>query len=334
LNLTFEALTAPREAICPICQQWCRDRPLAEYSAGRAATHFCPPTRNLDRHRRLLSCIRRLWGGDECLILRCENCGFAFGYPHVGGDEEFYSILHEQKGYPAWKWDYDLGITEAINKHPGGNVIDVGAGEGHFLVRLPSNWNRFATEGSDSNRAALRRMGIHVFSDVSAALNTHPGAFEAVTIFQVLEHIAEFRHLLTECYGLLAPGGRLVVTVPDADAMIEQERLTGCADMPPNHVNKFTPHSLTLVLEQVGYEIIKTVFEAPSWRHLVSSIHMRMIADAADPKSIAAQIYKVQTRSLRKGVMALWAGPTLFRMMPHISALRKGGAFGVVATRR
>jgi hypothetical protein len=150
----------------------------------------------------------------------------------------------------------------------------------------------------------------------------------------VLEHIAEFRQLLSDSFHLLAPNGHLVVTVPDADAMIRQEQLTGCADMPPNHVNKFTPHSLTLVLEQIGYQIVRTVSEAPSWRHLLSSIHMRMMADAADPKSAAAQIYKIQSRSLRKAVMALWAGPTLFRMMSHFSELRKGGAFGIVAIRR
>ncbi len=157
--------------------------------------------------------------------------------------------------------------------------------------------------------------------------------FQAITIFQVLEHIAEFRELLTDCFHLLTPNGHLVVTVPDADAMIQQESLTGCADMPPNHINKFTARSLTLVLEQIGYQIGVTVHEAPSWRHLISSIHMRMIADAANPNSQAAQIYRIQKRTLRKVAMALWAGPTLLKMMPRISALRKGGAFGLAAIR-
>jgi hypothetical protein len=158
------------EQTCPVCGQLCSDPPLARYGVRQAATHFCPATRNLDRHQRLLACIRRLWSGDECIVLRCQNCGFSFGFPHVGGDEQFYSILHEQKNYPAWKWDYDLGIAEAINKHAAGNVIDVGAGDGDFLMRLPAGWNRYATEGSAFNRDALGQKGIQVFQDISEAL--------------------------------------------------------------------------------------------------------------------------------------------------------------------
>src|SRR6266508_5992194 len=90
--------------------------------------------------------------------------------------------------------------------------------------------------------------------------------FQVVTLFQVLEHIAEFELVLNQCRELLAPGGRLVVTVPDGEAMIRQERLTGCHDMPPNHVNKRTPESLSRVLLRAGFDCGQPIYEPSFWK--------------------------------------------------------------------
>ena len=103
------------------------------------------------------------------------------------------------------------------------------------------------------NRRKLAANGATVFNDLASAAGKAPAFFQLITLFQVLEHISEFRSLLTKCRKLLAPKGLLFVTVPDCDAMIRQERMTGCPDMPPNHVNKWTPKSLALVLEEAGF---------------------------------------------------------------------------------
>ena len=87
--------------------------------------------------------------------LRCRECGFGFGFPFVGGDEEFYSILHEQRGYPDWRWDYDVALSHALSRYAGGKILDVGAGVGKFLRRLGPAWDRYAVEASDLNRADL-----------------------------------------------------------------------------------------------------------------------------------------------------------------------------------
>ncbi|HKZ01418.1 MAG TPA: hypothetical protein VJ180_04220, partial [Pyrinomonadaceae bacterium] len=129
-------------------------------------------TRNGDRHRRLKECIRRLWEADECVVVRCRECGFGFGVPFVGGDEDFYALLHEQKDYPGWRWDYDVAVSEAVQKFSGGRILDVGAGVGRFLRRLDSSWERYACEASDSTRGELEAAGIRVFRNLSDAAQT------------------------------------------------------------------------------------------------------------------------------------------------------------------
>lgn len=315
---------------CPACGTICSDPPLYSYTASEAAAHFCPIARSPDRHRRLEASIRKLWHGDECVILRCQECGFAFGYPFVGGDEEFYGILHEQKGYPAWRWDYDIAIRKALSPVGEGRILDIGAGAGVFLRHLGQEWKCYAVEASESTRGQLEAAGIQVFRDLSVAAESKTGAFQVVTLFQVLEHIAEFHSVLAQCRQLLPAGGRLIVTVPDGEAMIRQERLTSCPDMPPNHVNKWTPDSLSRVLREAGFAPEPAIFEPPSWQNLKSALHLRIIADATHPRSLAAQVYRIPNKRLRTPLLACLGLPALIRMLPHVWQLRQGGTFAMV----
>lgn len=322
------------EVLCPVCQSTCEGPPLYEYTSEAAAAHFCPVTRNSSRNLRLRNSIEQLWDSDRCYVYRCGKCGFGFGYPFRGGDEEFYNILHEQRGYPSWRWDYDAALTHALSRYDGGKILDIGAGVGNFLIRLPSEWKRFAVESTALNRSDLNCAGVQVFGDLSDALASERGTFQVVTLFQVLEHISDFNQTIQSCHDLLAPGGSLVITVPDCDAMIRQERLTGCPDMPPNHIGKWTRASLTLALTRAGFEVIECVVEPSSWHNLRGSLHMRIMTDATKPNTIAAQAYRIQNKPIRILALAGLGIPALIRLLPHIKQLRLGGAFGMVAIAR
>ncbi|BAZ01860.1 hypothetical protein NIES37_58670 [Tolypothrix tenuis PCC 7101] len=316
---------------CPVCGTLCSEPPLYRYTASEAATYFCPITRSSDRHNRLKASISNLWQGEECIILQCRECKFAFGYPFVGGDEEFYSVLHEQKGYPTWRWDYDIAIQEALIPIGKGRILEIGAGAGMFLNNLGSEWQRYAVEASELTREPLEKSGIKIFRDLSTVVKSESGTFQVVVLFQVLEHIAEFRSVLTQCRQLLCEGGKLVITVPNGEAMIRQEKLTGCPDMPPNHVNKWTPDSLSLVLKDVGFKANPAIFEPPSWQNLATSLYLRVIADATDSRSIAAQVYRISNKRLRSPLLRLLGLPALIRLLPYVKQLTQGGAFAIVS---
>jgi SAM-dependent methyltransferase len=323
-------MTAP-SITCPVCLAPCPGPALARYTVGEAAAHFCPPSRHADRNQRLANAIRKLWQTETCEIYRCPACGFGFGYPFVGGDEAFYAILHEQKGYPAWRWDYDFATRHALDGLAGGKVLDIGAGVGVFLRHLPANWQRYAVESGDDIRPDLERQHIQVIPDLPAAVAQHRGTFQVVTMFQVLEHIAQFHAVLGDCRRLLAPGGRLVVTVPDGAAMIRQEQLTGCADMPPNHINKWTPDSLKRALGSAGFAVLAMQPEPAGCNLLLSAMHMRVMVDSQKPGSIAARVYGITNKRLRTPLVAALGAAALLRLFPHILKLRQGVTFGVVA---
>ncbi|MBD2269325.1 class I SAM-dependent methyltransferase [Anabaena sp. FACHB-1391] len=325
------SILSTQKVNCPVCSTTCFNPPLYRYTSSNAASHFCPTTRNLDRYHRLEKVIRKLWEGDECVILQCPQCGFAFGYPFVGGDEEFYQILHEQKGYPSWRWDYDIAIQEAITPFGGGKILEVGAGAGIFLRSLGQEWQSYAMEGSETTRTDLESAGIFVLRDLSEISQSEIGTFQVIVIFQVLEHIAEFHSVLKQCRQLLAAGGKIVITVPDGEAMIRQERITGCPDMPPNHINKWTPNSLSLALKQAGFIPQSSISEPNSWSNFRGYLHLRVISDATNSRSIAAQVYRIQNKRLRSPLLAFLGLFALIRMLPYFSELSKGGAFAMIA---
>ena len=317
--------------LCPVCRSPCTDPPLHRYTAAQAAAHFCPPERDADRNARLTAAIRRLWQGETCEILRCRECGFAFGNPFVGGDEEFYAIRHETKDYAAWYWDHDVAMEQAIAPLGSGRILEIGAGIGAFLASLGPAWQCYAVEASESNRADLEKRGIAVVRDLDAAVAAGRGTFQAVVMFQTLEHIAEFKSVLAKCRELLAPNGRLVLTVPDCDAMLDQERIVGWADMPPNHINKFTPASLARTLTEMGFTPGPALAEPSSWLLARHAVFMRVQADALKQGTVAAAVYRLSNATLRRAGLALLGIGALLRLLPHPAELRRGRSFAMTA---
>lgn len=315
---------------CPVCTAVCQATGMS-YSPREAAAHFCPRERDADRHRRLLQCINRLWSGRDCSIYECVACGFSFGVPFVGGDEEFYSILHEQHGYPGRRWDYDRAVHVGIAPKGGGRVLDIGAGTGVFLKSLPATWSLHAVEGSATTRAVLSDRGICVFESLHEAAADSAGTFDVITMFQVLEHISEFKETLRLCRSLLAPDGMIVITVPEATAMRRQEQLTGCADMPPNHICKWTPQSLAHALRDAGFMPGEAFFEPRSLRSIRGVLHLHILGSRANPRSWASKVYRVRNRKLRVGFLALLSVPAFIRLFPHLLNLTGRTAFGLPA---
>jgi SAM-dependent methyltransferase len=318
---------------CPICRaSGSHLSVIARYSVEQSASHFCTATRNSERNARLQMVISRLWGQGYTDVLRCADCGFGFGHPYVGGDEAFYAILHEQRGYPRWRWEYDIALRHVVPL--GGDsrrALDIGAGSGQFLKALGTDWARFAVEGSETTREVLRREGINVFPTLDAIRGEEWEAFHLISLFQVLEHIAPFEETLRHCRRLIQSNGRLVISVPDGDAMVEQERVTGCADMPPNHINKFTPGSLQRALNASGFAVVETVHERPSVKTIMSTIDLMVRSDATRSTSLAAWVYRFKKRRVRAILLAFVAVPTGLRLLPRWRYLLTGGSFLVIA---
>ena len=136
-------------------------------------------------------------------------------------------------------------------------LLDIGCGNGTFLQA--ANSCGFIPHGMDVSARAVEiarkeygypvrqgEIGSKVWSDCR---------FDFITMFHVLEHLPDPRLALKYARELLRPAGVLILQVPNVSSI--QARLFGSRwyglDV-PRHLINFTPGSLALLLEEVGYE--------------------------------------------------------------------------------
>jgi SAM-dependent methyltransferase len=88
----------------------------------------------------------------------------------------------------------------------GAVLLDVGCGPGHFLGLL-SRFRRIALDFEPYDDC-------HVLTDINRRLPFRDGSADVTYLSNVLEHLWNPQQTLGECFRVLKPGGRLVLSVP------------------------------------------------------------------------------------------------------------------------
>jgi SAM-dependent methyltransferase len=182
-----------------------------------------------------------------------ENYWFATDRTAASRLEESYRrlVLRDHVGFV----DRALGEARAA-----GPLLDVGCGGGLFLGMMRRRG--FRVVGLDNSReAAAIAWSRQNAPAVCAMLEDAPfpaGSLAGITMFHVLEHLYDPRAYLIAAHRLLAPGGRLVVQVPNAASW--QFRVLGRSwngvDV-PRHLFDFRDRDLEKLLESCGFEILR-----------------------------------------------------------------------------
>ena len=135
---------------------------------------------------------------------------------------------------------------------PPGAVLDVGGGNGYVamglqqagipVVMLEPGW-----EGvQNARRRGVSRLICSTLEDAGF----RPGSLPAVGMFDVLEHIQEQDTFLRQIQALLAPRGRLYLTVPAYNLLWSAD------DDYAGHYRRYTPGSLRAVLNAAGFRVL------------------------------------------------------------------------------
>jgi 2-polyprenyl-3-methyl-5-hydroxy-6-metoxy-1,4-benzoquinol methylase len=132
-------------------------------------------------------------------------------------------------------------------------VLDAGCGVGYGAALLAHDGRRVVgiDASPDAVAAADVRSGEHLSFLVAdaAQLPFDDASFDAVTCFEVIEHVTDPEFLLSELARVLAPGGLLCLSTPNA----RMERLHAQrAGREPNpfHISPFVPRTLARALRR------------------------------------------------------------------------------------
>ncbi|KQX25427.1 MULTISPECIES: class I SAM-dependent methyltransferase [unclassified Sphingomonas] len=142
-------------------------------------------------------------------------------------------------------------IAALIERHrpkPGPmRILEVGAGTGSNLDLLKRYGTVDAIEPDDGARAfAERRSGLRIKGGYLPNVPLDDGAYDLIVLLDVLEHIPGDVEALAHLRGKLAPGGRILVTVPGAPWMWSAH------DVAHHHQRRYTGAGLRAVFGQAG----------------------------------------------------------------------------------
>lgn len=132
--------------------------------------------------------------------------------------------------------------------------LDVGTGEGEFLVRLfRKGYEGVSVDVSEEAlkraRAQLDAAGAGSIKTEHASLYELTGAWPLVLCFEVLEHLDDDESAMVQLTRLVESGGRLVVTVP------ARPELWGPSDDLTGHVRRYTREELAGKLTAAGLSV-------------------------------------------------------------------------------
>jgi len=233
--------------VCPLCKS---EDVQVVYSVtnAEAAQHWKLKEHDPAGHRALSDKIEALWGQKHAESMLCHTCDFGFSSPFVAGDESFYMMAHGASRYPKDKWEFTRAV-ELLKPRMNNDfrVLEIGSGYGFFLDKLVSVGlppaNAWSLEYNDTARDKLEAKGYRVFLDGLPALIALGEQFDAVCMFQVLEHSDNLDVLLPSLKSVLRPGGEIIFAVPNAKQVRFQEEHDSLLDMPPNHISRWSETS-------------------------------------------------------------------------------------------
>lgn len=202
----------------------------------------------------------------------CDTCHLLFTNPRpilerIGDyykSEEYVSHSSTKKGIVnrvyAKVRSYTLKKKIALLQEltSGKDLLDIGAGTGHFLAKAKeSGFNVLGLEpDEDARRVALSENGIEL-KDLNVLHHLNQ-KFHAITMWHVLEHVYNLQEDLEKISSLVIRDGVLIIAVPNYTSFDAQyyKEYWAAYDV-PRHLYHFSPKSIIPLVESKGLKFEK-----------------------------------------------------------------------------
>jgi 2-polyprenyl-3-methyl-5-hydroxy-6-metoxy-1,4-benzoquinol methylase len=197
-------------------------------------------------------------------IVKCRRCGLVYQTPRDNDVARIYQNVDEDHFYVASKADRIatcerdlLKMERVVAPANSRKLIDVGCSYGLFLDAAKKNgWETHGVELSDYQRAEAAKNHSMCGSELKNC-GYADGSFDVLTMFDVVEHLADPAGFIKDAYRVIKPGGYFIACTPNIASI--QSKLSGkyWLNFARMHFYYFTPKTLSSMLEQAGFKIVK-----------------------------------------------------------------------------
>jgi SAM-dependent methyltransferase len=205
--------------------------------------------------------------------LRCECCGLIFLSPQPSAsflkDHYQHYLPSSPEAAEAWRDMMELvflksaALIDSQIDIPG-RLLDVGCGYGFFVALMAERgWQAEGIEISAVGRDYARtRLVVEVSPDPLPRPEWPEASYDVISLFYVIEHLAEPMTILEEAYRLLRPGGLLLLRWPHTTPIVRLLKPWASSlglYQAPSHLFDFSPQTILRMAEEVGFQEIHTL---------------------------------------------------------------------------
>ena len=154
---------------------------------------------------------------------------------------------------------YTRFLADRVTETSRGPVLDVGCGMGHFLAAMRDR--KIGVVGFDISPVAVegarRNASVEVLQhDALRPWPFEDESFDAVTMFDVLEHFSFERFILEEARRVLAHRGRLFLVTVNRNSILHTIMGEGWgAKKDPEHVTYYNREELSRAVQNAGFSV-------------------------------------------------------------------------------
>jgi 2-polyprenyl-3-methyl-5-hydroxy-6-metoxy-1,4-benzoquinol methylase len=218
---------------------------------------------------------------------RCPVCGAIYQSRlkahHIEYDKDYFFTLYKKQYGKTYIDDFHnlkhigrkrLVHIKALLNHRDEKVkpllLDIGCAYGPFMAAAEETG--FSPMGLDPVKDAVRYVrdnlrftAWHGFFPAALPAEfrsrpNYPGAFDAVTLWYVIEHFADTGKMLQEIHGMLKEGGVLALSTPSYSGVSGRRELRSFLERsPPDHWTIWSPASCEKIFERHGFRLKKVV---------------------------------------------------------------------------
>jgi len=221
----------------------------------------------------LWACQDRLTHRGAFTVCACGTCGFRFTNPYPA--QEDIHVFYESDDYvPVSNTTKGLinkcyhvarrvmlrakrRMVSRLTGRTAGRLLDIGCGTGEFAgIMKEAGWDVRGVEPyAPARESAAARFGVPVI-DVPEQAGLPDRAFDVITLWHVLEHAHDLNRSMRELDRLLAPGGTVLIGVPNHtcyDAGFYRDQWA--AYDVPRHLFHFAPGTMRRLAVRHGFEV-------------------------------------------------------------------------------
>ncbi|MGK0440519.1 MAG: SAM-dependent methyltransferase [Pseudohongiellaceae bacterium] len=197
--------------------------------------------------------------------VKCNDCEMVYLNPVFKDEylEDYYRSNHQVQGEVVendsefYAGLYKQGLASIETQAPKGRILDVGCSTGVFLsIARDLGWQTHGVELNQEEAKHCASKGHSVHNKLLQEVEFEH-KFDAVTLWDVFEHLKNGSAYFAELKALLNPGGVIFLQIPSADSLAAKMLQQACNMYDGlEHVNLYSHKGISILAEKTGLKIV------------------------------------------------------------------------------